>query len=200
MNKLLVGITGGIGSGKTTVARIISKLGFPVFEADEVAKKILNQDESIRKAVVSLLGDEVYLPDGTANRTVIASRVFGDSEKLNQLNAIIHPAVATKFTSWVDTQKQQVLFKEAAILFESGSNKGLHRIIGVLAPEKIRINRVVQRDQRSPEQIKSIIERQMPEEDLEAKCDFIILNDGTHPLLVQVLKIIEQLTRNDAEN
>lgn len=193
MNKLLVGITGGIGSGKSTVARIVKTLGYPVYDADDEAGRILGNDEQVIMAVKNLLGQNAFLPNGSPDRAFISSVVFNSPEKLRELNAIIHPAVRTHFQNWVMNNQAVLLFKEAAIMFESGSYKEMDQIIAVTAPERIRIDRVMARDKKSEQQVLQIINRQLPQSELIERSHFVIVNDDKHMVIPQVLTVIEKL-------
>jgi dephospho-CoA kinase len=193
--KLLnVGITGGIGSGKTTVCRIFETLGIPVYYADERAKTIMLESEAVVKKITALFGNDAYLPDGSLNKTLIAGIVFQDKNKLEKLNAIVHPAVLEDSLRWQANQAgAPYTLKEAALLFESGSYQFLDRTITVAAPEKLRIERVVQRDGTSEEQVRSRIKNQWPEEKKIQLADFVILNDGSRSLVKQVWHIHREL-------
>lgn len=194
MNKLLIGITGGIGSGKSVIARIIKTLGFPVYDADDEAGRILETDPQVIGAVKDLIGANSFLPNGMPNRPFIASVVFNAPEKLQALNAIIHPAVHSHFHNWVKENDQStLLFKEAAIMFESGSYKDMNYIIAVTAPKNIRITRVMIRDQKSETQVQQIINKQLAETELVKRSDFVIVNDEKQLVIPQVLSVIEKL-------
>jgi dephospho-CoA kinase len=142
---LKVGVTGGIGSGKTTVCKIFECLGVPVFRADEEGRRLLTEDKDTQKKVIELFGRDILTAD-KLDRKKIAAVVFNDSEKLKQLNNIIHPAVRSAFNNWVAQQDAEIIIEEVAILFESGANKGLDSVIVVTAPEKTRIQRAMSRD------------------------------------------------------
>lgn len=186
------GITGGIGSGKSVVSKILMKMGYPVFDADSEAKKLL-YDAQIREQIISLLGEKAY-SGHEPDRKQIAAMVFDDSRKLQELNQIIHPAVKAKFKQWCDDhQHSSIVFKEAAIMFESGSYQELNFITGIDAPETLRIQRVKARDQKNEDEIKKIISKQMASEELLARCDYIIRNDNHSPLIPQVLTMIQTI-------
>jgi dephospho-CoA kinase len=184
-----IGITGGIGSGKTLICRMFKSLGIPVYHSDEEARSLMQEEASLVSGIVKLFGEEAYI-DGSLNRSMIAKRVFQDNKLLNQLNALVHPAVGRDFVRWTETQRNTpYLIKEAAILFESGAEKGLDRVIVVTAPEELRIQRIIQRDQLSREQILSRMKQQWSDEERSQLADFIIVNDGKRMLIPQVLKI-----------
>ena len=191
---LRIGLTGGIGSGKTTVARIFSSLGIPIFNADESAKRLMSENENLRSAIIEKFGIDSYIGKDL-NRAHLAKLVFADPEKLHWLNTLIHPLTIAEAKKWMDTQQSSYVIKEAALLFESGAAAGLDFIIGVTAPETLRINRILQRDKTDLAQAKKRMDQQL-EESLKVKlCDFVIKNDETTPLLPQVLKIDEELRK-----
>ncbi|MCA6078664.1 dephospho-CoA kinase [Fulvivirga sedimenti] len=190
-----IGITGGIGSGKSLVARIFNCLGIPVYDADNRAKWITNHDPAIIEKVKSLLGEFAYR-DGQLDRNRVSSQVFGKPELLENLNSIIHPAVGEDYKKWVLQQNTSYVLKEAALLFESGSFRQLDGIIHVSAPMDLRIKRTLERDkQRGREQIEAIIARQMNDDERLAKSDFEIINDGHTLVIPQVLKLHAMLSQ-----
>jgi dephospho-CoA kinase len=190
-----IGLTGGMGSGKSTIAKIFICLGVPVFNADEQAK-LLYRDQTIKEKVISLLGKESFFENGELNRKFVASAVFSDDEKLRKLNAIIHPAVAQKFQQWEKIHQASVYgLKEAAIFFESGLNESIDRVIVVTAPELLRIQRVKNRDAISEDEVLSRIKHQWPEEKLLAKATFVISNDESKLTVPQIISIHEEITQ-----
>ena len=194
MKKLVVGITGGIGSGKSVVARIMSTLGYPVYNADDEAGNILEKDQKVIDAVKKLIGEKAYSDTGKPDRVFISSVVFNDRDKLESLNTIIHPAVQTHFMNWVEKNTSSCLvFKEAAIMFESGSYKAMNRVIAVTAPQQLKISRVMERDGKTEAQVKKIIDKQLPQDELEAKSDFVIVNDENQLLIPQVIAVLDKL-------
>ena len=189
----LVGITGGIGSGKSLVARIFNCLGIPVYYADDRARWLSDHDPEIRQRVTDLLGSPAYTSEGM-DRAWVAGQVFGNRDKLDALNAIIHPAVANDFTVWADKQKGPFVIKEAALLFESGSYLQLDAIINVSAPVDVRMQRTLARDpQRNSEEVKQIMSKQLTDEERREKSEFDILNDNNTLVIPQVLKIYKAL-------
>ncbi|HVA98970.1 MAG TPA: dephospho-CoA kinase [Bacteroidia bacterium] len=192
---LKIGITGGIGSGKSTVSKIFSQLGIPVFYSDKEARDLLYSDKSVITAIENIFGKNIFDSYGLIDRKKIAEIVFKDAKKLAQLNAIIHPAVAEKFEKW-GAEKKDVpyILKEAAILFESGSHKGLDKIITVTAPPELRIQRVIKRDNISREMVEDRIQKQWTDEAKINLSDFVIVNDETKMILPQILEIHKQLT------
>ena len=184
---LKIGITGGIGSGKTTVSKIFELLGVPVYNADERAKAITTGNQFVKQQIIESFGPNSYLSDGSYNRTYIAGIVFKDTSKLEILNSIIHPAVRKDGHEWQEKHSHfPYTLKEAALLFESGSYKDLDKIIFVSAPESLRIQRVMSRDNLNEEDIRHRILKQMPDNEKRAKSDFLILNDGTTSLFRQI--------------
>jgi dephospho-CoA kinase len=191
----IVGVTGGIGSGKSTICKIFEILGCKTYYADDRAKWLMQNDLQLVSGVKSLFGDQAYHGD-KLNRKVIAEKAFKDQTLLQKLNMLVHPAVKMDFEKWVTENKSdKILLKEAALLFETGSYKELDKIILVTASEGIRIDRVVKRDpQRTEEEVKDIIGKQMTDKEKEPLADFIIRNDGTHSVIEQVMTIHPKLT------
>lgn len=191
---LHIGITGGIGSGKTTVCKIFEILGIPIYYADMRAKWLMEHDPTLRESIIALLGEEAYAVEGRLNRGWIASRVLADPGLLQKLNGLVHPAVAIDGHTWQEAQSGvPYTLKEAALLYESGNYRSLDKIIVVTAPLEVRIARVTERDKASRETVLGWISKQMPEEEKVAQADFVIQNDGKHPLIPQVLEIHQVL-------
>jgi dephospho-CoA kinase len=187
---LKIGLTGGIGSGKTVAADIFRQLGVPVYEADTEARILTDNNPEIKRELKKKFGNDFFLKDNSLDRKKLAALVFSNAEKLEQLNSIIHPFVKKHFTDWLQEQEgNKYIIKEAAILFESGSNKGLDKIIVVTAPESIRIQRVVDRDHSTAEKVKSIMHNQMSQEEVIKRSDYIITNDNLTLVIPQVLKL-----------
>ena len=186
---LKIGITGGIGSGKTTICKIFEVLGIPVFYADTVAKTIMNTDEELKQDVISLFGIEAYA-EGALNRKYIADIVFNNEQQLQRLNAAVHPAVFRAFEKWQASQKNApYVIKEAAVLFESGSYKMCDYSIQVSSPLELRLKRVMRRDVISQEQFLSRANKQLSDEEKEKLADFILINDESQLLIPQVLQL-----------
>ncbi|PZE17042.1 dephospho-CoA kinase [Putridiphycobacter roseus] len=191
--KQSVGITGGIGSGKTYVARILESMGYPVFYSDQVSKSLLATSPEIIKAVTKLLGTKAYFEDGTVNKAYVAGKIFSDQDLLLQMNAIMHPAVRNAFQTFFKNQNAPLVFNEAAILFETGAHENLDKTILVVAPEKVRIERVLKRENISIAQVKERIEKQWADEKKLALSDYIIKNGNNDMLLPQINEILQSL-------
>lgn len=187
--QLKIGVTGGIGSGKSVVCRIFGVLGIPVFDADTEAKRLMRADAALASAIRAEFGAETYYEDGTLNRAYLADQVFNDEERLTKLNALVHPAVIRAGEEWARGQTAPYTIKEAALLFESGSFKLNHYTILVSAPVGIRIERVMKRDGITAKQVEARMERQWPEEEKRQLADFEIVNDGVQALIPQVLML-----------
>ena len=186
-----IGLTGGIGSGKSTIAKIFQTLGVPIYDSDIEAKKLINEDKQIKQSLILLFGEETF-SSGKYNRKFVSQLVFKNNEKLAELNAIVHPAVRKHFDNWCKEQQQNgalYIIKEAAILFESGANNGLDKVIAVNAPKEIRISRVLLRDDVSLEQIENRINKQLTDEKRSSMADYLIYNSENEPILQQVLQI-----------
>lgn len=189
---LKVGITGGIGSGKTTACKIFEFLGIPVYYADDRAKYIMNHDPEVRTKIIEGFGQEAY-KDGFLDRGYIAGIVFQDAEKLALINSIVHPAVALDSQLWFELQSAPYALKEAALLVENGSYTSLDLLISVSAPEDIRADRVMKRDGTSREQVLERMKNQLPQSEKDAVADYIIYNTGERSIIEQILKIHKEL-------
>ncbi len=193
---LRVGVTGGIGSGKSIVCKVFETMGVPVYYADERAKWLIERHPGVREEISGLLGVEAYTAEGKYNTTYVSARVFSDRHLLDGLNAIVHPRVKEDTVQWIERHAEQpYVVKEAAIMKKAGEESGLDFVIAVVAPEALRIERVLSRDpQRTPEQVRSIIASQASEAELVAMADFMISNDEIQPVIPQVLEIHRQLS------
>ncbi len=189
---LKIGLTGGIGSGKTTVAQIFEVLAIPVYYADQEAKDLMNQDPELKKKIISEFGEASYR-EGKLDRSYLGGLVFADAEKLAVLNSIVHPATLKQADSWMKNQTAPYAIKEAALIFEAGLEKFFDYIIGVTAPDSLRLERVIKRDQTSAENVRRRMEKQMNEDEKMKRCDFVIQNDGMRAVLPQVLEIHKNL-------
>ena len=196
---MILGITGGIGSGKSLVASILERSGTPVYLADDRAKSLMITDPSIISGVTDLFGEEAYFEDGQLNRAHLSKLAFGNPEILKKLNAVVHPATGKDFVQWVDQKKQEgylLVAKEAAILFESAAYLACDKVATVYAPQNIRVQRVVARDNTTAKEVHKRIKRQWPEWKKIRKSDFLIINDGRHHLIPQVLDMQKELLRD----
>lgn len=189
-----IGVTGGIGSGKSTVCRVFKEMGVPVYEADIRAKQVILKDD-VKVKVKELLGEEAYLENGNINRDHIAKNVFSDMEKREALNTIIHPAVAKDYKDWLEEVKDEpIVIKEAALFFEIGSDLEMDRMVLVVADLEQRIARVLERDEfRSREELMNIIATQLPDEEKIKQADFVINNNEEDALLPQINKVFDKL-------
>ena len=185
---LRIGLTGGIGSGKSTVAGIFKVLGIPVFDADWEAKKIMESNPILRRALVEQFGSTIFVNE-QLNRKALASIVFKDPVQLAKLNALVHPHAIEEGIQWSARQSSPYTVKEAALFFESGSAEGIDYMIGVYSPKHIRIQRVMKRDGMTREEVLLRMQRQIPEEIKMRLCDFVLLNDEQQLLIPQVIKL-----------
>ena len=196
---LKVGITGGIGSGKSVVCKIFSSLGIPIYDADNAAKELVETNAKIKADIKKEFGSDLYNALGKLDRKKMAAKVFNNKTALEKLNSIIHPAVIKHSEVWAKKHNDALyIIREAAILFESGTYKGLDKIIVVTAPEELRIKRVMERDKKSKEEILAIIKNQSSDKEKIKRSDFAITNDERKLVLPQVLSIHEKLLSIEA--
>lgn len=189
---LRIGLTGGIGSGKSTVVHIFNVLGIPVYDADSAAKRVMVEDEMLKKRILNVFGENAYT-DGKLNRKFLSDVVFKDERKITLLNSLVHPATIEDANEWMKKQTAPYLIKEAALIFESGSDKFLDLVIGVRSPLSLRIERTMKRNHITAEEVKARMKFQMDEDKKMALCDFIIENDEKEMLIPQVLLLHETL-------
>ncbi len=187
-----IGLTGGIGSGKTCVSKVFQKLGIPIFNADKIAKEYMQSSDKLKEAIKELFGNNV-IKKGILQNKILAEIVFNDNEKLIQLNRLVHPFVLEIFDKWQKKQNAFFVLKEAAILFESGAYKKLDAVICVSAPMRVKIERVMKRDNCTKKKVLKRMNNQMPENEKEKLSDFVILNDGKERLLPQILDIFDRI-------
>ena len=192
-----VGITGGIGSGKTTVCKVFEVLGIPVFYADTVAKEIMCKDLLLVEGIKSTFGKESYFDDGKLNNKHIAGIVFNNEEELAKLNALVHPAVFRAFDAWEETIPANTPYtlKEAALLFESGSYKMCDTTILVTAPLEIKMKRVMLRDSVTAEQVKARMDKQLSDEEKSKMANHFIINDEQESIIAQVLALHQEFLK-----
>lgn len=198
---VIIGLTGGIGSGKSMVAKVFKSLGIPVFNADAIAKEIMNTNAMIKSKLMEAFGNEVYsttidkngIVTETLNRAYLSKLVFSDPFQLEILNAIVHPVTIQAAIDWAAAQSAPYVIKEAALFFESGSANGISKIIGVSAPKSLRIHRVMKRDQCTKEEVEKRMTHQIEETIKMKLCDFVIVNDDQHLVVPQVVALHEKL-------
>lgn len=194
---LKIGLTGGIGSGKTTVAKIFESLGIPIYYADFEMRCLINTHPGIKKSIIQNFGIDSYI-DGELNRKYISNLVFNDSKNLELLNSITHPFLAQDVQNWFNKQITHYAIEESAIIFETGIEKNFDYIIGVTAPENIRIERVIKRDKLSKEEVLKRIDKQMNDEEKMKKCNYVIVNYGDiENLNIQIKAIHIDLLKNN---
>jgi dephospho-CoA kinase len=189
---LKIGLTGGIGSGKSTIASIFEVLGIPVYYADTEAKRIMSEDHQLRAEIIRHFGQEAYI-DGQLNRPYLSSIVFNNKEKLSLLNSVVHPATIRDSKEWINKQTTPYAIKEAALIFESGTQEFLDYVIGVSAPAPLRIHRAMQRDNLTREEVTQRMSKQIEEVIKMHLCDFVIYNDEVKPVIPQVLELHKKL-------
>ena len=187
-----IGITGGIGAGKSMVGHVLEAMHFPVYYSDQESKKLVDSHPQIREDLQKLLGNEIYL-DNTINRVFLAEKIFKDSEIREKVNAIIHPHVRLGFEKWTTAQQSKLVFNEAAILFETGAYKIMDATILVTAPLEVKIQRVQLRDRITTEQVLDRMSNQWTDEQKIPLTDFILVNDEVQPLVSQIEAVIEKL-------
>lgn len=186
-----IGLTGGIGSGKTTVAKIFEVLGIPVYYSDNATRQLMNEDPELRKNIEANFGKGSYV-ENVLNRSYIASIVFNDSAKLDILNSLTHPATILHARQWMQQQRSPYVIKEAALIFESGSAADLDYVVGVYAPLPLRIKRVMERDHVSSDEVIKRMKRQINEDIKMKLCDFVITNDEVELVTPQVITLHEK--------
>ena len=189
---LKIGLTGGIGSGKSTVAQIFEVLGIPVYYADLAAKKIMNEDKELRSAITNIFGEHAY-ENNMLNRKYISSLVFSDPVKLQQLNALVHPATKKDGEAWMKQQTSPYAIHEAALIFEAKVSDRLDQVIGVSSPIELRIKRAIERDKVSREEVLKRMDQQLDEKIKLSKCDFVLINDEQQLIIPQVLELHKKL-------
>jgi dephospho-CoA kinase len=192
LNKKIIGITGGIGSGKSVVAKILISMGYPVYNSDTEAKELINSNPELIFQIKQEFGNNIYTEDGLDSKKM-AYIVFNNPEKLAKLNSLTHPAVGKDFENWVNKQKTNLVFKEAAILFETGIYKSLEGIVLVTAPVKTRVKRVMQRDSVTALEVKNRMKNQWSDERKLTLSDFVIDNSDGVKVIPQVIKMIEEI-------
>ena len=192
---LKIGITGGIGTGKSTICDIFALLGIPVYNADKAAKRLMATNEGLKKQLIATFGTAAFTNTGDLDTTYIANKVFTDEKALKHLNALVHPAVLADFDQWCSQQQAPYVLKEAALLIESGSYKQCDFTILVESPLALRIQRLLSRDNSSEAQIRARIANQLPEEEKAKVANYLLLNDEKHLLIPQILALHTQFLK-----
>ena len=190
---LRIGLTGGIGSGKTTVAHIFETLGIPVYYSDDAAKRIMNENVVLQQQIIQYFGEESYI-NGQLNRPYLAEVIFNNDEKRTLLNSLVHPLTIDDANNWMLQKNTPYAIKEAALIFESDVWKHLDKVIGISAPYELRLQRAMQRDNISREAVEARMAKQMNEEEKMKRCDYILYNDEQQLLIPQVIALHERLT------
>ena len=190
-----IGITGGIGSGKTTVCQIFRLLGIPVFEADERAKILLDTNERIKNGLIHLFGKGIYIQGNVVDRKKLAEIIFNDDIQLQKVNSLVHPEVKVDFQNWLEEQNSPYIIHEAAILFESGFYKMMNYTLLITAPEETRIKRIVDRENVDAEKVKKRIQKQWTDDEKREFASFEIVNDNTRLIIPQIIKIDKNLRK-----
>ncbi|MEO8720970.1 MAG: dephospho-CoA kinase [Ginsengibacter sp.] len=185
---LRIGLTGGIGSGKTTVGHIFHVLGIPVYNSDDASKRLMTEDAELKKKIIDSFGNEAY-SNGVLNRKFLSAKVFGDKSQIELLNSLVHPATIKDAIAWMEKQDAPYIIKEAALIFESGSDKYLNVVIGVKSPLSLRIERTMKRNNVTEKEVKARMKLQMDEQEKLDRCNFIIDNDEQRMLIPQVLTL-----------
>jgi len=193
MNKK-VGITGGIGVGKSYVCKILERMGFPIYYSDKASKRLTNNDINIRNGLIELIGEEVY-QHGILNKNLLAEKIFKDTNLLQKVNELIHPIVRLNFQQWAKQQKSDIVFNESALLIETGSYKTFDFITLVVSDRQKRIQRIIDRDGSSPQEVYHRMDKQLSDKQKIAHADFVIYNNE-EPLLVQIEEMIEKIKAN----
>ena len=184
-----IGITGGIGSGKTYVANFLKKKGFPVYSCDDRARIIMKEDETIKAELIQLIGEDAYLEDGNLNKPVIANFLYANKENQEKIGALVHPRVRNDFEMWCNFQDSEVVFMESAILYESGLSDAVDKVLYVFAADDVRIKRIIHRDKITRNEAYARIKAQMPEAVKMKLSDYCIINNGNNNILKQLQNI-----------
>lgn len=190
---ITIGLTGGIGSGKSYIGHLLKLMGADLFDADKEAKEIMTKDTHLRAQIKSMFGEDAYNNDGSLNREYLAKVIFSDNKKRQQLNSLVHPALLNHFSHFVEKSNKEIVVIEAAILIESGFYKHVDKIIVVTAGKELRIKRAVERDKTNTEQVRSRIAAQMDDGEREQYADFIIRNNEKELTLPQIISILEKI-------
>ena len=191
---LKIGLTGGIGSGKSTVAAIFEVLGIPVYYSDKASKRLMAENAPLKSSIIHHFGAKAYT-NNVLNRKYLAGEVFNDDEKIKLLNSLVHPATIKDAADWMQMQTAPYAIKEAALIFESGSNEYLDYVIGVQAPKELRIQRSMDRDGITAKEVEARMSKQMDDDEKLRLCDFVIANDEQQMVIPQVLALHEKFLK-----
>ena len=194
--KVFVGITGGIGSGKTFVCQVLETMGYPVFYSDKEAKKIIVSNKIVKKSIIDLFGKEAYTDSGKINTSFLSKQIFNDKTLLNKMNGIVHPAVRLAFKEWATGQKSKIVFNEAAIIFETGIYKNYKHVVLVTAPKDLKIKRITKRDQSTIEQIENRMKNQWTDQKKAEFTNLTINNYEQSMLIPQIVDVLNKLTHD----
>ena len=190
----IIGLTGGIGSGKSVVSHLLRLMDVPVYDCDSEAKRLMLQSDAIREALIEAVGPEVYLPNGLLNKAYLAAYMFGDEERVNEVNRIVHPVVRADFKQWAKLSGRRVVAVESAILFEAGMESDVDKVWLVHAPEDVRLRRAVRRDASSEEAVRSRMQSQQTDEGFLLRADRVISNNGDRSLIQQVVELLSEIS------
>ena len=190
----IIGLTGGIGSGKSVVSHLLRLMDVPVYDCDSEAKRLMLQSDAIREALIEAVGPEVYLPNGLLNKAYLAAYMFGDEERVNEVNRIVHPVVRTNFKQWAKLSGRRVVAVESAILFEAGMESDVDKVWLVHAPEDVRLRRAVRRDASSEEAVRSRMQSQQTDEGFLLRANRVINNNGDRSLIQQVVELLSEIS------
>lgn len=197
---LRIAVTGGIGSGKSVVSRILSLMGIPVYDCDSRAKALMESDTYIRQGLVRMFGEECYDVAGRLDRPYLASRIFVDRGAIERVNSLVHPRVVADFDMWAEQQNSEIVAVETAILFESGLNEVVDRVLLVWADTETCIKRVEGRNGMTRQNVQNRMSNQMPLDDLLLLCDYAVHNDGNEPVFPQIMEFVDSMQKIVAEN
>lgn len=188
----IIGITGGIGSGKSIVSKVLQLMGYPVYASDQRAKDLMHENKTLVNGLKALFGEEAYI-HSTLNRSYLAAQIFKDDSKRIAMNQLVHPAVREDFRNWVNQQQSPLVFQESALLFETGNAAAFDAVLLVTAPEEVRMQRVKKRDLLSDDQVRARFDAQMPEEEKIKRTNYVIQNSGHQLLVPQILDFLKKM-------
>ena len=190
----IIGVTGGIGSGKSVVSRLLRLMDVPVYDCDSEAKRLMCESSVIREALIETVGAEVYDAEGRLNRAYLASYMFGNEERVAAVNRIVHPVVRADFKEWAQRAGRAIVAVESAILFEAGMNADVDAVWVVYASEAVRLQRAIKRDASSEEAVRNRMQNQLGEQEYVERADAVVYNDGSHSLIQQVMRLLGEIS------